>query len=147
MKPNIIAIVLILVVALVFAIPALAGGWAVITLEELPTGTAAGEPLTVRFSVRQHGKTLLEGLTPKVTAQNKETGQTISAEATPVEGQAGRYEATLTFDTPGTWEWHILAFSMVQRMPDLAVSASAPAEPVAVRQGTCHVAAGVGIAV
>ena len=131
MKSNIIALVSILLVALVFAVPALAGGWATITLEELPTGVAAGEPLTVRFTVRQHGRTPMTDLTPKVTAENAESGEMISAEATPVEGQAGLYEATLTFTAPGTWEWHILAFTMVQRMPDLAVSDSILAERVA----------------
>ena len=125
MKSKIAALVSICLLALALAVPALAGGWASITLEELPTGVIAGEPLTIRFAVRQHGVTLLPGLTPIISARNPATGEATSAKATPVEGQVGRYEASLTFPASGSWEWSIQAFTMNQRMPDLVVSASA----------------------
>ena len=51
-----ISIALALLLSVVLAIPAFAGGWAIITLDELPTGVVAGEPLTIGFTVLQHGK-------------------------------------------------------------------------------------------
>ena len=145
MKSKITVLVSICLLALTLTVPALAGGWATITLEELPTGVTAGEPLTVRFVVRQHGKTLMEGLTPTISARNVETSESVSVEATPVEGQVGHYEANLTLPASGTWEWSIQAFTMTQRMPDLVVSAGAPeiavAEPA---PSLLPVAAGIG---
>ncbi len=63
-----ISLLLAILLALVVTIPAFAGGWAVITLDELPSGAVAGQPLTVGFTVRQHGRTLMSGLAPKITA-------------------------------------------------------------------------------
>ena len=39
-----------------------AGGWATVTLSELPTEVVAERPFTVEFSVRGHGQTLVAGL-------------------------------------------------------------------------------------
>lgn len=124
MKSKIIATVTIVLVALAFSIPAMAGGWAVITLESLPTDVAAGQPQTVRFTVRQHGRTLMPDLEPTITARNAANGDSLLIDALPVNGSPGYYEATLTFPSGGSWEWSIQAFSMDQRMPDLVVSAS-----------------------
>lgn len=62
-------IVLALLLSLVFAVPVCAGGWAVITLDELPTGVVAGEPFTIGFTVLQHGRTPMTDLEPTVTAK------------------------------------------------------------------------------
>jgi hypothetical protein len=119
---------------LLIPVPALAGGWAVITLDELPSGAMAGEPLTVGFTVRQHGRTLMTGLYPKVTASLGEENLVFPAEA---EGEPGHYTATLTLPTAGDWQWGIEAFTMTQPMPTLSVvapggTASLPAKnPVA----------------
>jgi cytochrome c2 len=123
MKSKIIAFVLIALAALSFTIPALAGGWAVITLESLPSGVVAGSPFTVRFAVRQHGRTLLADLAPTISAQNTENGDSFSTNARPVVGNLGHYEAVLTFPSAGNWEWAVQAFTMDQRMPDLVVAA------------------------
>jgi len=45
-----------------------AGGWAVITLDDLPDHAVAGKPIKLVFVVRQHGRTLLTGLQPRVRA-------------------------------------------------------------------------------
>jgi hypothetical protein len=90
-----IALGLALLLSLVFAIPAFAGGWAVITLDELPTGVVADEPLTIGFTVLQHGKTPMDGLNPTVTANlYKDEFFTVNAEP---DGKPGHYTATLTF--------------------------------------------------
>ena len=115
------AISLVLFIALAFAIPVFAGGWAVITLDTLPTGVIAGEPLTVGFTVRQHGRTPMTGLDPTITATlHKEEQLIVHAEP---EGKPGHYTATLTFPKDGEWQWSIQAFSMDQPMPVLNVAA------------------------
>ncbi|RPI90695.1 MAG: hypothetical protein EHM40_17685, partial [Chloroflexi bacterium] len=63
-----IALGFALLLSLVFAIPAFAGGWAVITLDELPGAVVAGEPLTVGFTVLQHGITPMSGIDATIVA-------------------------------------------------------------------------------
>ena len=128
-----VAIWLAVLLALLFAIPVFAGGWAVITLDALPSGVAAGEPLTVGFVVRQHGRTPMTGLDPTITATlNKEDQFVVHAEP---DGKPGHYTATLTFPKEGEWRWSIQAFSMDQLMPTLNVAAPVAGSPsqVAVR--------------
>jgi hypothetical protein len=42
------------------------GGWAVVTVKELPEYFVAGQQYTIEFQVRQHGRTLLSGLRPEL---------------------------------------------------------------------------------
>ena len=106
--------------ALVFVMPAFAGGWAVITLDELPSNVVAGEPLTIGFTVLQHGRTPMTGLDPIVTA-NFGKDLEFAATAEP-EGKPGHYIATLTFPQEGEWRWSVQAFTMEQMMPMLSVA-------------------------
>jgi hypothetical protein len=120
-----ISIGLALLLALIFIPPVFAGGWAVITLDELPMDVVAGKPLTIGFTVRQHGITLMDGLYPTITATPSEGDSLlVSAES---DGEPGHYTATLTFPREGNWEWSIQAFSMHQPMPALHVAAPAVA--------------------
>jgi len=112
---------LVLLVSLLFAIPAFAGGWAVITLDEAPTEIVAGEPLTIGFMVLQHGKTPMVNLDPTVKA-TLPNGEQFTVNADP-EGKPGHYTATLIFSREGDWSWSIQAFTMDQPMPGLRVSA------------------------
>ena len=117
-----IALGVAILLSLVVAIPAFAGGWAVITLDELPTNLVAGEPFTIGFTVLQHGRTPLNDLTPTVTvALRNEEKLAFRAEA---DSKPGHYTATLTFPKEGNWEWSIQAFTMDQPMPALSVSAA-----------------------
>lgn len=116
-----ISIALALLLSFVLAIPAFAGGWAVITLDELPTDVVAGEPLTVGFMVLQHGRTPMDGLDPTITATSPQS-ESFVVHAKP-EGETGHYAATLTFPVGGDWNWSIQAFSMEQAMPVLIVAA------------------------
>jgi mono/diheme cytochrome c family protein len=119
-----ISLLLAVLLLLLATIPAFAGGWAVITLDELPSGAAAGEPLTIGFTVRQHGRTLMVGLSPKVTAAL--SGETLVFPAQ-AEGGPGHYTATLTLPKEGDWHWGIEAFTMYQPMPVLKVAAAGTA--------------------
>jgi hypothetical protein len=118
---------------LLLAVPAtLAGGWAVVTLDELPPQVVADQPLTIGFIVRQHGLTPMAGLTPQIKAIHVDTKESFTVAAKP-EGKTGHYVATLTFLQPGGWNWSIEAFAIDQPMPTLTVLASAPVavEPTA----------------
>lgn len=116
-----IALGLTLVLSLVLAVPAFAGGWAVIILDELPIDVVAGEPLTVGFTVLQHGKTPMEGLEPTITAVLSKDEQ-FKVIVKPY-GAPGHYAVDLTFPKEGDWNWSIQAFSMDQPMPVLSVAA------------------------
>lgn len=115
------ALGLALLSAFAFALPVFAGGWAVITLDELPTNIVAGEPITVGFTVLQHGQTPMNDLAPTITANlNKDEWFEVAAIRS---GKPGHYTATLTFPKEGEWRWSIQAFTMDQPMPMLSVAA------------------------
>ena len=139
------------------AIPAAAGGWAVVTLDSLPEGVVPGVDFTVGFTVRQHGVTLLSDLNPApvVTARNTATGEVVRSTAD--DDGRGHYSARLTLPTAGEWTWGIQAFGgQVQPMPAIAVSGAAPpslespgrAAPAALGVVAAGVAAlGIGLAI
>ena len=120
-----IAIGFALLLTFLLTVPVFAGGWAVITLDELPTNVKDGEEFTVGFVVLQHGKTPMTGLTPIITASlNKDEQFTVIAKE---DGKPGHYIAEVTFPKEGDWNWSIQAFSMDQQMPTLSVAASSVA--------------------
>lgn len=80
------------------------GGWAVITVETLPDQVVAGQPVTLDFTVRQHGHTLLSNLHARVVAEGG--GDRVSAAAQPGAAQ-GRYRATVTLPHAGAWTFTI----------------------------------------
>jgi hypothetical protein len=86
---------------LLLAVVAIAGGWAIITLNEFPDYAVAGKPLDLTFSVRQHGVTLLPGLQPKVQATTT-SGLQAKASVKPTANR-GEYTTALTLPQPGEW--------------------------------------------
>jgi hypothetical protein len=91
-----------LVLAVVGAGAAGAGGWATVGFEPLPDGTAAGASWKPTIFVKQHGVTPLEGLHPLVTIQETASGQSMSFTVRPAS-DAGVYEADVVFPTAGDW--------------------------------------------
>lgn len=79
-----------------------AGGWAVISLDDLPDAVVQGKPTTLTFTVRQHGHTLLDNLRPSIDAVPVRGGDHIRADAVPAGGQ-GRYSSTFTLPDTGHW--------------------------------------------
>lgn len=124
LRRGLIYFVGLTLLVLMLANPALAGGWAVITLDEWPDQVIAGQPLSIGFVVRQHGNWPLAGLTPQVTVVHQDTGNSLTVTA-PAEAETGHYRANLILPQPGTWRWSIQAFSMDQPMPPLEVVAPA----------------------
>jgi mono/diheme cytochrome c family protein len=85
---------------LVPALGALAGGWAVTTVEELPDYVVAGKPVSLTYTVRQHGRTPLDGLRGTVDA----TFGNSTTHAVAMKGkEPGQYVAMLTLPRPGDW--------------------------------------------
>lgn len=88
------------------ATPAAFGGWAVVTILDVPEYMEAGKPTTIAFKIRQHGRTLLWDLSPSVTFRRDDVGlirrifQRDRVEATK-GSKYGVYEATITPDETG----------------------------------------------
>jgi hypothetical protein len=135
---------LLLVIALLLAlVPAvLAGGWAVVTLDEPPGEIHAGRPWTVSFRVLQHGETPVHRLDanspvePLLVAENPATGQRLEIEALPTK-VTGQFVAEVTFPSDGAWTWTILPNPLAGETlfePLTVLPAAAPqteAQPVA----------------
>lgn len=99
-----------------------AGGWAVVVVDDLPVTAAAGEPLTIGFTVLQHGRTPASGLTPAITfTLAKEEKFIVIAEE---DNKTGHYSATVIFPREGEWNWSIDAYTFPQPMPPISVTAS-----------------------
>jgi hypothetical protein len=82
------------------ALPHNAGGWAVVTVKELPDHAVAGQPLELAYAVRQHGMQLIPGLQGRVVARSGTLEVTGVAAPT---FSAGRYAARLTLPRSGAW--------------------------------------------
>ena len=131
---TIFKVALAVIATLMCVSPALAGGWAVVTLDQLPAQIVAGQPIDIGFTVRQHGVTLRSDIKPIIRLDRANTGDSFTVSAVR-EGAAGHYTARLTFPSGGTWKWYVDVeeFGMItQPMPDLTVLATAASgKPVA----------------
>lgn len=85
---------------LIAATPTAFGGWAVVTLQEVPEYLEVGKPTTLSFKIRQHGETLVADRSPTVTLRKADGflsrlfGRN---RVTAVKGsEPGLYEATVT---------------------------------------------------
>jgi cytochrome c2 len=101
----------------------MAGGWAVITIDELPTEITAGQAYLIGFTVRQHGQTLRSDLQPIVRFDRADAKESFQVTAQR-QGAEGHYVAAIEFPSTGQWEWRvdIEQFGMItQPMPALTV--------------------------
>jgi len=85
------------------ALPTTMGGWAVITVRELPAHIEAGRVTTIEFTVRQHGQALMNDLSPRVVARRKGAGWFSSPARVRARsnGQEGGYVAQFTLADTG----------------------------------------------
>jgi cytochrome c551/c552 len=77
-----------------------AGGWAVVTVDDLPARVEAGKPVTLAFTVRQHGMTALSGLKPSIVAASGSSR--VETNATAAQN-IGQYSAAITLPSAGAW--------------------------------------------
>ncbi|MDB4891370.1 MAG: hypothetical protein JWL61_3225 [Gemmatimonadetes bacterium] len=119
----------------ILLVPALAftfGGWAVITVDDLPDYIVAGKATDIGFVIRQHGVSPLSGISPRVTM--KAGDAEVSAMARPV-GDKGHYLASLTVPRGGDYSVRIqsgFGSSENTLLPVHAIAAGAqPPRPLA----------------
>ena len=127
------------------------GGWAVVTVKDLPEYFVAGQRYTIEFQVRQHGRTLLSGLRPQLVIESAATRDVvIPAVARSAEGT---YAVTFTAPTAGQVQFTIrsgFGNSELRLYPQTVVAAGGSRPAMAARDrgqmlfvakgcNTCHV--------
>lgn len=129
-KAVLVVALLALAAILALAVPAYAGGWAVVTLDALPENVAAGTPAQIGMVARQHGASAWEVEAIAIQAEHVETGERVKFTALP-DGPPGHYQAELLFPAAGRWQWSVSSglFPAAQPMPDLEVGAAPAAAP------------------
>jgi hypothetical protein len=86
------------------ASPAVAGGWAVTTLDAVPQ-PKAGESTPVGFTVRQHGRTPVNIADVGIVTRDAEGHETLWPAWH--EGPTGHYVTKVTFPAAGTFMWSV----------------------------------------
>jgi hypothetical protein len=125
----------ILALALLLALPALAGagGFATAGLSSTPDGVQPGKPWKVDITVLQHGRTPLDGLTPRIQISSGDATREFVAKPT---GKTGVYRAEVVFPTAGRWDYVVLD-GFNDQMPhtfpavEIGDGAASPAAPSA----------------
>jgi hypothetical protein len=130
------SLLLVLAVPLIAAAPAHAGGFATAGLSSTPEGVRPGQPWKVEITVLQHGRTPLDGLTPRIRIDSRNVSREFTAAPT---GRTGVYRAEVVFPKAGRWDYVVLdgfndqmphTFPAV-RIGGGAASAAAPAATAA----------------
>ena len=101
------------------------GGWAVVTVENLPDELTASQPYNLTFSIRQHGVELLEVNNPRI--ELKSGSEKLVARAVPTN-KKGYYTATVNVPSAGDWDATIhtsFGDSKLELMPMTAVAPGA----------------------
>lgn len=129
------------------------GGWAVVTVTDLPESFRAGRPYTIEFKIRQHGRNLLNDLEPALivsTSGPRLGGMLGGANEQRVPAQArsaGTYAATFTAPATGPLYLTIKSSFGASNLrlypaPVIAAGAQAPAISAADRGRALFVAKG-----
>src|SRR5262245_9314873 len=103
-----------------------AGGWAILTVRDLPEYAVAGKPRRLTFMVRHHGVSPLGSLKPKITAKSDTQIVKVSAVKTKTTGE---YTATLVLPRPGKWTIQIQSELTDSTLPELSVIAAGSPTP------------------
>jgi len=89
----------------VFASPALAGGWAVTTFDDMPGQFVAGQEFKLGYTIRQHGVTAINVDKTEILAVAT-SGRSLSFPGSS-QGDVGHYIATVYFPAGGTYTWRV----------------------------------------
>ncbi len=87
------------------ATPALAGGWAVTTFDDIPGDFVSGKEYALGYTIRQHGATPINVDKTEILAVAV-SGRTLSFPGKS-EGAVGHYVATVFFPAGGTYTWQV----------------------------------------
>lgn len=119
-------------IAVVFAsaVPATAGGWAVTTLDEVPS-PAAGGVVAVGFTIRQHGVTPVNPEGDVGIEVRSASGRMDYFPGEPT-GPAGHYVSQVTFADAGQVDWSVRqGWFEAQELGQLTVSPTGSSSPAA----------------
>jgi hypothetical protein len=121
--------------------PAGAGGWAVSSLDPLPT-PVPGEPMEVGFTVLPHGRTPVDATAPGVKDMEfgfvvRTPGGEVTEFVARPDGVVGHFVGEVTFPAAGTYTWAVRQGyfglwelgELVVEPPGGAGAASAPVAP------------------
>jgi hypothetical protein len=127
-----------------FASGASAGGWAVTTLDETPV-PAAGEPMDVSFTIRQHGVTPVDMDNVAIIVASADGSTSVFPAAG--TGRTGHYVATVTFPDAGPAKWFVRqgAFGE-QELGAVTVSPPSAAVAASARTSTADAASTASVA-
>jgi mono/diheme cytochrome c family protein len=97
------------------------GGWAVITVEDLPDHLEVGKPTTIAFTIRQHGRDLMADLEPTVILREDGAGRLSRGERVDAQsaGRRGVYSAVITPRDTGLFRvtidanWHAARITLL----------------------------------
>jgi len=102
--------------------PALGGGWAAVELSSTPDGLRAGQEWVVDLTIRQHGRTPLEGVKPAVEVSGPD-GHRVSRFVARPTGRSGVYRARVAFPSAGRWEYLVDdGFGQVHSYPRVTIA-------------------------
>ncbi len=87
------------------ATPALAGGWAVTTFDDMPGQFVSGQEYTLGYTIRQHGATPINVDRTEILAMAT-SGRTLSFPGKS-QGGVGHYVASVFFPAGGTYIWQV----------------------------------------
>ena len=102
MRRSLLLFPIVLAIALLAPALASAGGFATVGLSSTPDGVGTGKPWNVDITVLQHGKTPLDGLSPRVQISSGDATREFAAKPT---GKTGVYRAAVVFPKAGKWEY------------------------------------------
>ena len=131
-RKRLVILLFVLGALLLTIVPALAGGWATVTIENPPGEVRAGENVHIEFSVRQHGRDLTNYVTPVMRGFNPQTGERLTVDATALK-QTGFFAVDVVFPSEGQWEWSIDPVTLageLQLLPLTVLPAAATASAV-----------------
>lgn len=103
------------------------GGWAVITVGDLPDQGVVGRPLVLDFVVRQHGVTPLDRLRPRIEARSGT--KEVTASATPGK-KPGHYSSSITLTNPGDWTITVHSGFGSSKTTLMPIEVTAPGAPL-----------------
>jgi hypothetical protein len=128
MQRRVLLSIAVAALAMVWLTPgALAGGWAITTLDAVPRDMQAGETYRIGFLMRQHGVEPIRDGQPRIVIRMD--GQEHSFRAV-AEGAPGHYVAEVAFPREGEWTWAVdqAPFPMYQALGPIVIRTAAAVE-------------------
>jgi hypothetical protein len=116
----VVGVALAAVASLALAVPALAGNWAVTTLDRLPAEFRAGETYRIGYTILQHGQTPFASRSTAIRIRSSEGGEVRTFAAAP-EGAKGHFVVEVRFPAAGEWTWEVAHEFGAQKLGSVTV--------------------------